>query len=124
MSSLVLLEPEIPSPLDVTGKNNVNFFLAAMLAVVAFPLFMDKVEVMVRVRVFLLLSMLQNQNITKVYVKHYQNLFQDIPDYPINKQQHKKEKPTAITVLQKKGGGVRRGMITITDSMFFFCRLL
>ena len=26
MSSLALLEPEIPYPLDVTGKNNVDFF--------------------------------------------------------------------------------------------------
>ena len=26
MSSLALLEPEIPSPLDVTGKNNVDIF--------------------------------------------------------------------------------------------------
>ena len=28
MSSLALLEPEIPYPLDVTGKNNVDVFLA------------------------------------------------------------------------------------------------
>ena len=47
MSSLALLEPEIPYPLDVTGKNNVDVFLALMVAVVAFPLCMDVVEVMV-----------------------------------------------------------------------------
>jgi hypothetical protein len=47
MSSLALLEPEIPSPLDVTGKNNKDvFFLASMVAVVAYPLCMDVVEVM------------------------------------------------------------------------------
>ena len=46
MSSLALLEPEIPSPLDVTGKHDVDvfFFLAPM---VAFPLCIDVVEVMV-----------------------------------------------------------------------------
>ena len=47
MSSLVLLEPEIPYPLDVTGKNNVDVFLALMVAVVAFLLCMDVVKVMV-----------------------------------------------------------------------------
>ena len=47
MSSLALLEPEIPSPLDVTGNNNVDVFLASMVAVVAFPFCMDVVEVMV-----------------------------------------------------------------------------
>ena len=47
MSSLALLEPEIPYPLDVTGKNYVNVFLPLMVAVVAFPLCMDVVEVMV-----------------------------------------------------------------------------
>ena len=47
MSSLALLEPEIPYPLDVTDKNNVYVFLALMVAVVAFPLCMDVVEVMV-----------------------------------------------------------------------------
>ena len=47
MSSLALLEAEIPSPLYVTGKNNVMFFWALMVAVVAFPLCMDVVEVMV-----------------------------------------------------------------------------
>ena len=47
MSSLALLEPEIPYPLDVTGKNNVDVLLALMVAVVAFPLCMDVVEVMV-----------------------------------------------------------------------------
>ena len=47
MSSLVLLEAEIPSPLYVTGKNNVDVFLGLMVAVVAFPLYMDVVEVKV-----------------------------------------------------------------------------
>ena len=47
MSFLALLEPEIPSLLDVTGKNNVDVLLASMVAVVAFPLCMDVVEVMV-----------------------------------------------------------------------------
>ena len=47
MSSSALLEPEIPYPLDVTGKNNVDVLLALMVAVVAFPLCMDVVEVMV-----------------------------------------------------------------------------
>ena len=47
MSSLALLEPEIPYPLDVTGKNNVDVFLALMVAVVAFLLCMDVVKVMV-----------------------------------------------------------------------------
>ena len=46
-SSLALLEPEIPSPLDVTETNNVDVFLVSILAVVAFPLCMDVVEVMV-----------------------------------------------------------------------------
>ena len=41
MSSSALLEP------DVTGKNNVDVLLALMVAVVAFPLCMDVVEVMV-----------------------------------------------------------------------------
>jgi hypothetical protein len=47
MSSLALLEPEIPYPLDVTGKNNFDFFLALMVAVVAFPSCIDVLEVMV-----------------------------------------------------------------------------
>ena len=47
MSSLALLEPEITSPLDVTGKNYVDVFLASIVAVVAFPLCMYVVEVMV-----------------------------------------------------------------------------
>ena len=45
MSSLALLEAEIPSPLYVTGKNNIDFF-ALMVAVVAYsyaPLCMDVV---------------------------------------------------------------------------------
>ena len=47
MSSLALLEAEIPSPLYVTGKYKVNIFMALMVAFVAFPLCMDVVEVMV-----------------------------------------------------------------------------
>ena len=47
MSSLALLEPEITSPLDVTDKNNEDVFLASIVAVVAFLLGMDVVEVMV-----------------------------------------------------------------------------
>ena len=47
MSSLALLEPEIPSSLDATGKTNVDFFLASIVGDVAFPLCMDVVEVMV-----------------------------------------------------------------------------
>ena len=47
MSSLALLEPKIPSPLDVTGNNNVDDLLATIVPVVAFPLCMDVVEVMV-----------------------------------------------------------------------------
>ena len=46
MSFLDLLEPEIPSPLDETGKNNVDVFLALIVADVAFPLCVDVVEVM------------------------------------------------------------------------------
>ena len=47
MNPLALLEVEIPSPLYVTGKNNVDVLLALMVAVVAFPLCMDVVKVMV-----------------------------------------------------------------------------
>ena len=47
MNSLDLLEADKPSPLHVTGKNNVMFVWALMVAVVAFPLCMDMVEVMV-----------------------------------------------------------------------------
>ena len=47
MSSLALLEVEIPSPLYVTGKHNVMLFWVIMVAVVAYPLCMDVVEVMV-----------------------------------------------------------------------------
>ena len=47
MSSLALLEPEIAYPLNVTGKNNVDVFLALIVAVVAFPLCMDVVEMVV-----------------------------------------------------------------------------
>ena len=44
MSSLALLEAEIPSPLHVTGKNNVMFVWALIVAVVAFTKCMDVVE--------------------------------------------------------------------------------
>ena len=47
MSFLALLEAEIPSLLYVTGKHNVDVFMALMVAVVDFPLCMDVVEVMV-----------------------------------------------------------------------------
>ena len=47
MSPLSLLEAEIPSPLYVTGKQKHKFFWALMVAVVAFPLCMDVVEVVV-----------------------------------------------------------------------------
>ena len=47
------------------------------------------------------------QNIPKVYFKHYQNLFQDIPEYPIHKKKCDK-KHEAITVLKKRGGGLAR----------------
>ena len=46
MSSLALLEAEIPSLLYVTGKNKRDVFMALIVAVVAF-LCMDVVEVMV-----------------------------------------------------------------------------
>ena len=46
MSSLVLLGAEIPSPSYVTGKNNVDVFVALKVAVVAFYLCMDVVKVM------------------------------------------------------------------------------
>ena len=46
MSSLDLLEAEKPSPLYVTGKNNLVFFVL-VVADNAFPLCMDVVEVMV-----------------------------------------------------------------------------
>ena len=47
MSSLALQEAEIPSTLYVTGKNKIDIFLALIMAVFAFPLCMDMVEVMV-----------------------------------------------------------------------------
>ena len=47
MSFLALLEPEIPYPLDVTGKNYVDVFLALMVAIITFLLCIDVVEVMV-----------------------------------------------------------------------------
>ena len=46
MSSIALLEAAIPSPLYVTGKNKVDVFVV-IVAVVAFPLCMDVMEVMV-----------------------------------------------------------------------------
>ena len=45
MSSLALLEAEIPSLLYVTGKNKRDVFMAVIVAVVAFALCMDVVEV-------------------------------------------------------------------------------
>ena len=47
MNPLGLLEVEIPSPLYVTGKNNVDVFLALMVAIVPLPLCMNVVKVMV-----------------------------------------------------------------------------
>ena len=47
MSSLALLEAEKPSPLYVTGKNNLDVFWVLMVADDAFPLCTDVVEVMV-----------------------------------------------------------------------------
>ena len=38
MSSLVLLEAEIPSPLYVTGKNNTDVIFGVNVGVVAFPI--------------------------------------------------------------------------------------
>ena len=55
--------------------------------------------------------------------KHTQNVFQDIPESPKkSKKTLLKKNLRAITVL-KKEGGVRRGMIMITDSMVFFLSL-
>ena len=47
MSSLAFLEAEKPSPLYITGKNNLHVFLVLMVADDAFPLCMDVLEVMV-----------------------------------------------------------------------------
>ena len=47
MSSLALLEAEIPSPFYATGKKKVDVILALMVAVVTFPLCTNVVEVMV-----------------------------------------------------------------------------
>ena len=47
MSSLALLEPEIPYPLNVTGKNNVDVFFGVDGGCCCFPFCMDVVEVMV-----------------------------------------------------------------------------
>ena len=47
MSSLALLEAEKPSPLYVTGKNNLDAFFVSMVPDDVFPLCMDVVEVMV-----------------------------------------------------------------------------
>ena len=46
--------------------------------------------------------------------------FKTFLNHPINQKTSRKKKPKAITVLKKEGGGVRRGMIMITDSMGFF----
>ena len=54
MSYLAHLEVEIPSPLYVTSKNNIDVFLVLMMAVAAFPLYMDVMEVMVVMMVQLL----------------------------------------------------------------------
>ena len=57
--------------------------------------------------------------ITKVGFKHTQNVFQDIPESPSSSKNVAKKQTKnlrAITVFQKKrGGGVRQGMIMITD---------
>ena len=47
MSSLALLEAEIPSLFYGTGINKADVFMALIMGVVAFPLCMDMVEVMV-----------------------------------------------------------------------------
>jgi hypothetical protein len=47
MSSLALLEAEIPPFLYEAGKNKVHVFMGLMVPVIAFPLCMDVVEVMV-----------------------------------------------------------------------------
>jgi hypothetical protein len=47
LSSLALPEAELPSPLYVTGKYNIDIILVLIVAVVVFPLCMDVVEVMV-----------------------------------------------------------------------------
>ena len=47
MSSLALLEVKIPSPLYVTGKNNVMFFWALMVAIVVVSFLYGWVELMV-----------------------------------------------------------------------------
>ena len=55
MRSPAILGAEIPSPLYVTGKNNVDVFLVLTMTVIAFPLCMVAVEVMV-VRMVLFLN--------------------------------------------------------------------
>ena len=47
MSSLALLEPEIPYPFDVTGKNNVDFSFGVDGGCCCLSLCMDVVGVMV-----------------------------------------------------------------------------
>ena len=47
--------------------------------------------------------------------------FKTFLNHPIN-QKTSQKKPNAITVLKKEGGGVRRRMIKITDSMVFFLK--
>ena len=57
MSSIAILEAEIPSTLYVTGKIKVDVFLAFMVVVVGFPLGMDVLEVIVvRMMPFSMLS--------------------------------------------------------------------
>ena len=46
MSYLALLEAKKPTPLYVTGKNNLDVFFVLIVADDAFPLCMDMVEVM------------------------------------------------------------------------------
>ena len=50
----------------------------------------------------------------------YQNEFQDIPESPNYSKKQTKKKPKCNHSSKKRGGGVRRGMIRITDSMGFF----
>ena len=60
--------------------------------------------------------------ITKVCFKHTQNVFQDIPESPSSSKNVAKKNNLRRSQFSKKrgGGGVRRGMIMITDSMVFF----
>ena len=55
------------------------------------------------------------QNITRVCFKHYQNVFQDIPDYLIKQKTSQKKNNLRRSQFSKKRGGVRRGMIIATQ---------